>query len=724
MGIVLKWKTKLLLSDTPRLILTVLSIAGAFAMLVAMGLSIESHMSFIGSTSRGLTYLVVAAFRITMLVTYAFTLYVLFTVSLAERKNQLRIMRASGATNRQLLKGLVFEASALDVIGAALGIGAGFLFARLLLRGVDIPLQPALFWSKEILLYSVLPAFLLPPVIVLLSAPSLLRQKNGVRRKKPRGSRGDPFKKMSFSRLFGSGGVLERTLGKQQRYHRFLLVGAIVINVMAMFLITAGFSILSHMESSEKFDMEIEFNSYFSGADHHGADADQLNRRMSQVLEDCRAEGLLQDYRRMQTNILYTCVVNDTDLTDSFLSFMDGSQSFSKLNSSQHFLALSLTIIPDKEFDSFIKEYSIPYSGKGGIYIDRFVDGSDGGQKKRFECMPDEDDIVLYSCPYYDLFEKSPNGTIITNRLPDAEAILFENSESMNIKPEVILSDPDTIEALNRFYSKSYFGYSPFYFDLLLPERLKETIVPFLGKNESFSLKYDYTVQATNSKMIYQRLEDSLNGEYGYIFCPYQFSDNVGYYNKLEQIQEKTVRVFDHKATELDRQDFMTQVDQIYYFFIITVFLMIALNIINVVHMNRLSRRREYAILTSLGLGARQRLGMTLYESFRLTAGSVLCGLISIIVAAKFIYPIFNHYFIVGEEYRITNQEYLSGDYTVIDELLMVAKDLWLAIKPHWYLIVLAILFVFLGFALTERLVDKRFERDELVAVLKDDMHE
>ena len=39
-----------------------------------------------------------------------------------------------------------------------------------------------------------------------------------------------------------------------------LLVAAIVINVVALFLVTAGYSILSHMEIDQPSDMEIRFS--------------------------------------------------------------------------------------------------------------------------------------------------------------------------------------------------------------------------------------------------------------------------------------------------------------------------------------------------------------------------------------------------------------------------------------------------------------------------------
>ena len=220
MNIVLKWIFKTLFSDLPRLVLTVCSIAAAFTMLTAMGLSLGSHMLDIGSLNEGVPKIVVQVLQPTVLIAFALTLYVLFAVSLAERKSQFHIMRTAGTTTSQLLHGLFAEAMALDAAGAALGIGLGYLFAWLLLRSVGVPLHPEVFWGREVFLRGVLPAFALSPVMMLLNAPVLLREKAGERRKKLPKKLHPPFRTRLLPRLFGAGGSLEYTLGKQQRRHR------------------------------------------------------------------------------------------------------------------------------------------------------------------------------------------------------------------------------------------------------------------------------------------------------------------------------------------------------------------------------------------------------------------------------------------------------------------------------------------------------------------------
>ena len=725
MNIVLKWIFKTLLSDIPRLLLTVCSIAAAFTMLTAMGLSLESQMLAIGSLNEGVSKMVVTVLQPTVLVAFALTLYVLFAVSLAERKSQFRIMRTAGTTTRQLLHGLFAEAMALDAAGAALGIGAGFLLAWLLLRGVDVPLHPEVFWSSAVFLRGVLPAFALAPVMMLLNAPVLLREKQNSRRKKPPKKPRAPFKTRLLPRLFGAGGSLEHALGRQQRRHRVLLVAAIVVNVVALFLVTAGFSILSNMDIISENDMSICFSDYPRIREDYHTDGDRLRDELKELLEDCRNEGLLEDFLHVQSYGTHLCVIDDTYLSDAALAdYIPEKNTYTyvyRLNDRQHCGIGQLSFLDDETFDRYLEENGIAYSGSGGVFIN-----NDLVNDKRVTLigdLPETGGIVLY--PYSEeLYNMRMEADAAkTDSLPEsAEELLAETPESVFIRPGAFYN-----KRLDTFWERYRHPFGGF--DLICPASQKQAFDAFNKANGDYSFDYVY-IRSTDTQALYRRLQSSLDGKYGYTFRLYHFSDGNGYWNPKVRTEETSrllqtgVEVRDYQTQTEDFQRFLTQTKQIYRFFIVMVFLMIALNIVNVVHMNRLSRRREYAILLSLGLGGRQRLGMTLYESFRLTAGAVLCGAVSMILAAKFIYPVLD----VGLAYEnltVTNLDYIQdSNYTIFDELLMVAKDLWLTIRPCWPLIVFAVLFLFFGFVIAERLIDRQFEKDELVIVLKDDMHE
>ena len=63
MNILLKWNFRTLRANLPRLCLTLLSIAGSFAVLTAMGLMIDSHMENTGAMNGGLPQFVLRLLR-------------------------------------------------------------------------------------------------------------------------------------------------------------------------------------------------------------------------------------------------------------------------------------------------------------------------------------------------------------------------------------------------------------------------------------------------------------------------------------------------------------------------------------------------------------------------------------------------------------------------------------------------------------------------------------
>ena len=122
MNIVLKWNFKTLISDLPRLLLTICGIAVTYAIIVGMGLSLASSVAATGSMNEGLANYAVRIVTPIIQASFAATIFVLFAVMLAERKNQIFIMRTVGCTTRQLLWGLLAESLAMDTAGMLPGV--------------------------------------------------------------------------------------------------------------------------------------------------------------------------------------------------------------------------------------------------------------------------------------------------------------------------------------------------------------------------------------------------------------------------------------------------------------------------------------------------------------------------------------------------------------------------------------------------------------------------
>ncbi|MBQ6119091.1 MAG: ABC transporter permease [Clostridia bacterium] len=708
MSIVLKWNFRTLFSDVPRFILTILSIAGAFAMVTAMGLTVESHMVAIGSMNAddSLPRFVLSLLRPLTLTVFAFTLYVLFAVSLEERKNQYFIMRSSGATTRQLLWGLTIESLVLDVTGAALGVGLGFLIAWDLLKRSGIPLVSTLLWDDSIMLYGILPALMLPPFAMLAASPRLLWQKRITRRKKPNKKAKDPFKRWRFSLLFGTGGALEYTLGKQQRRHRLMLVTAIVANFAALFLVTAGLVILSDMESLVDCDMQIRMNRYYDTDPDNELNTDGARAAIDAVLEECRTEGVVQDRVHIREYLPVSLVIDDDSLSAESLAAYastgvgDQDTSLHPMNDRQHYNELCALYCFDDTFfyDRFVKEDGVCYSGSGALLYNRV--NVMGKPAPLIDDIP-ENGVTLHAqdWPY----------TFMTTDKMGWE----DDGDGVNVDIGGWLNSWSGDTLLAQFNMLLLNG------SVVLPEQLFTQYASAIDSLHADCYE-EYYIHAKDTETLYLRLREALDGEYGYTVSRNTLGDGSKSHSNRTDIL-----IRDNRRLQGDFQTFLSQTERLYLFFAVLLFLMIGLNIVNVVHMNRLSRRQEYAILTSLGLSGRQRMGMLLYESFRLTSRVVLSGVAVMVVIARIVYPFYSMKVAYNELMLPASVKTLSGsDYTALNEVLKVAENLWQYISPRWPLIVFAVLFLLGGFVLAEYIALKRLEKDELVLVLKDDMHE
>jgi len=130
------------------------------------------------------TFLLV--FAVVSLVVGTFLIINTFSILVAQRSRELALLRALGASRRQVNTSVMVEALVVGVVGSTVGLGAGWLLAQMLrvffaqfgldLGGVDFPVQPStVAWSYAVgvvvtLVASILPALRasrIPPVAAL-----------------------------------------------------------------------------------------------------------------------------------------------------------------------------------------------------------------------------------------------------------------------------------------------------------------------------------------------------------------------------------------------------------------------------------------------------------------------------------------------------------------------------------------------------------------------------
>ena len=85
----------------------------------------------------------------------AFTIYNTLSITVAQRSRELALLRALGATRRQVLRSVVVEAFAIGTVASAIGVAAGLGLAKLLnsvfaSAGVDLPSTSTVFGTRTI----------------------------------------------------------------------------------------------------------------------------------------------------------------------------------------------------------------------------------------------------------------------------------------------------------------------------------------------------------------------------------------------------------------------------------------------------------------------------------------------------------------------------------------------------------------------------------------------
>ena len=86
----------------------------------------------------------------------AFTIYNTLSITVAQRSRELALLRALGATRRQVLRSVVLEALAIGTVASVIGLVAGIGLAKLLngvfaSAGVDLPSTDTVFGARTII---------------------------------------------------------------------------------------------------------------------------------------------------------------------------------------------------------------------------------------------------------------------------------------------------------------------------------------------------------------------------------------------------------------------------------------------------------------------------------------------------------------------------------------------------------------------------------------------
>lgn len=515
-------------------------------------------------------------------------IYNAFSISVSERTKQFGLLSSVGATKKQLRRMVIFEALVVSVIGIPLGIlsGIGGIGVTLMIIGEQfqdwigypIPLR------VNVSPLSVAMAVLVALLTVLLSAwiPSKRATKisavEAIRQNQDISIRGKDVKtsKMMY-KLFGLPGMLAN---KHYKRNRKKYRSTIVSLFMSIVLFVSASAFTDYLMESAT-----------GGFSSYGFDLRFI----------CGEEDLQQ--AEMSRDELCDMLAAGEDVIDATYT-----QSRNMIGETQgETVSTIITFVNDKEFKNLLNKYELDEQkflnpeDPLAVVVDGNVSYDSEQEKyvKRNILKSDDSEIVYTVAKEYAGYvcygrSEQEDGTLVNQYMNR------ETEESMYV-PIAESEEEVVLKTGKRIYEEPYFvdGFDSLI--LIYPISLAEVVIPSVNM-ENYS--YRYFFRTSNHSTSYADMTKMLEEQ----------GMNYGNLNDYAQ--------------QAEEQRSIVMVIQVFaYGFIILISLIAAANVFNTISTNISLRRREFAMLKSVGMTSKGFNRMMNFECLLYGTKALLYGL-------------------------------------------------------------------------------------------------
>ncbi len=546
-------------------------------------------------------------------------IYNAFSISVSERTKQFGLLSSLGATKKQLRRTVFFEAFAVSLVGIPLGILAGiggigvtlyFIGNRFTtLFGYNIPMKLSVSWV------SVLVAVLVAAVTVLISAwiPSRRATKvsavQAIRQTQDIKTKAKEVKtpKLVY-KLFGLPGMIAN---KHYKRNRKKYRTTVVSLFMSIVLFVSASSFCHYMRISTREGL--------GGSDY------SLKYSAHQTsFEEISAEELLEKLQTTDhvTDAMYSVRENQSGwvkkdyFTEEYRKEVGDNTTEDRIPyvSNEYY-------IPDKEFEAILDQNGLKkedYFKEGSplalaIGTERYFDASRNKFVNRRMIAGDEYVIVteyLKDVPGY-------TNTGYEYREDGSKLYHYQNINDEN----------DTVKLPEKEL-------------LLFTEKRAGAVIdtrPYYVSGEGVALLYPLSQR----QVYYQN-----NGDYGY------FIQSKDHGAAFESVRATLVgngftanSLYDHQAQYEDEGNIIAIVEVFSYGFIVLISLIAAANVFNTISTNIALRRREFAMLKSVGMTQKGFRKMMNFECLLYGTRSLMWGLPASVAVTFLIHLIVNEGF-------------------------------------------------------------------------------
>ena len=542
-------------------------------------------------------------------------IYNAFSISVSERTRQFGLLSSVGATKKQLRRMVLFEALAVSAVGIPLGIlvGIGGIGITLLLIGdkfssivrADIPMRICVSWQAVVIaaviaLITVLISAWIPSKrATRVSAVEAIRQSMDIR------VSGRPVRTSKLAyKLFGLPGVLA---GKHYKRNRKKYRTTVVSLFMSIVLFVSAAAFTDYMMESAEGGLASDQFDLIYAAESDASTAMTPDALLELLFSEQNVTGGTYTKKQfLQGDISREYVT--AMFADRFSNF--GMESEDRAPKD---LGISgyLYFVADAEFNRLLEKYNLKeadYYDRDkplGLALDRNIE-----LDRRLEKYVTLDTLKGDGCVIEGLYYVEIDGYYRKDSRIDEngnKVVLYQNRDNENDIIELpyeesfakyTLRSEKTIEEAPFFVSRS----TPVAINMIYPYSMLESVVPEAALNQFRNTEYFLT--SSNHTASFENLATVLTE------------------NGLSSRQ-----LFDYAANAETNRNVVTIIRVFAYGFIVLISLIAAANVFNTISTNISLRRREFAMLKSVGMTQKGFRRMMNYECLLYGSKALLLGL-------------------------------------------------------------------------------------------------
>lgn len=542
-------------------------------------------------------------------------IYNAFSISVSERTRQFGLLSSVGATRKQLRRMVLFEALAVSIVGIPLGIlvGIGGIGITLLLIGdkfssivrADIPMRICVSWQAVVIaaaiaLITVLISAWIPSKrATRVSAVEAIRQSMDIK------VSGRPVRTSKLAyKLFGLPGVLA---GKHYKRNRKKYRTTVVSLFMSIVLFVSAAAFTDYMMESAEGGLASDQFDLIYAAESDASSAMRPDALLELLFSEQNVTGGTYTKKQfLQGDISREYVT--AMFADRFADF-----GMEREDAAPKDLGISgyLYFVADAEFNRLLEKYNLKeadYYDRDkplGIALDRNIEFDRRLEKYVTLDSLQGDGCVIEGLYYVEIdgyyrkdsrIDENGNKVVLyQNRDNESDIIELPYEESF---AKYTLRSEKTIEEAPFFVSRS----TPVAINMIYPYSMLESVVPEAALNQFRNTEYFLT--SSNHTASFENLATVLTE------------------NGLSSRQ-----LFDYAANAETNRNVVTIIRVFAYGFIVLISLIAAANVFNTISTNISLRRREFAMLKSVGMTQKGFRRMMNYECLLYGSKALLLGL-------------------------------------------------------------------------------------------------